>query len=221
MRKACIFDLDGTLAFTLDSMASVANELLTEYGLAPQPTDKFRYYCGDGADMLIRRCLADAGDPKLHYFPEICAKYRERFDENPLYKVEVYPHLKDSLEALKRAGVKMAVCSNKPHIASVKVVQALFGDFFDVVIGQSDRIRRKPFPDEPLEAAKIMGVLPEECMYFGDTGTDMQTGKAAGMLTAGVLWGYRDKEELLKNGADLLIEKPEDIWKTYEERKDD
>ena len=66
-----------------------------------------------------------------------------------------------------------------------------------------------------------MNVKPEECMYFGDTGTDMQTGKAAGMLTVGVLWGYRTKDELIANGADLLLETPKDIWKIYREKKDD
>ena len=221
MRKACIFDLDGTLAFTLDSMAIVANQVLTELGLRELPTEKFKYYCGDGADMLVRRCLEDAGDPQLNHYEEARKMYRERFDQDPLYKVSVYPHMMEALNALKEAGVKIAVCSNKPHIASVKVVEELFGDLFDVVIGQSSQIRRKPAPDEPLKAAQIMNVKPEECMYFGDTGTDMQTGKAAGMLTVGVLWGYRTKDELIANGADLLLETPKDIWKIYREKKDD
>ena len=65
---------------------------------------------------------------------------------------------------------------------------------------------------------EAFGVLPEECMYLGDSGTDMQTGKAAGMYTVGVLWGYREKEELLKNGADALVESPEDILDLYEEK---
>ena len=89
MRKACIFDLDGTLAFTLDSMATVANQVLTELGLRELPTEKFKYYCGDGADMLVRRCLEDAGDPQLDHYEEARKMYRERFDQDPLYKVSV------------------------------------------------------------------------------------------------------------------------------------
>ena len=72
MIKACIFDLDGTLADTLESMAAVANELMDEIGLERQPVDHFRYYCGEGANMLVRRCLKDAGDPQLMHYEEVC-----------------------------------------------------------------------------------------------------------------------------------------------------
>ena len=87
MIKACIFDLDGTLANTLDSMAYVANEILRGMGLKEQPTENFKYYSGEGADMLVRRCLKDAGDPELTHFEECRALYRKKFDEDPLYKV--------------------------------------------------------------------------------------------------------------------------------------
>ena len=221
MIKACIFDLDGTLAYTLDSMACVANEVMERFSLKPQPVENFKYYCGNGADTLIRRCLADAGDEKLEHYEEARKLYREMFDIDPLYKVSHYPGMPETIKALKSRGVKIAVCSNKPHIATVKVVQEMFGYEFDVVIGQSDALRKKPAPDEPLKAAEELGVKPEECMYFGDTGTDMQTGNAAGMYTVGVLWGYRDKKELVENKAQELLEKPEEILKLYEERKND
>ena len=77
MIKACIFDLDGTLANTLDSMAYVANEILRDMGLKEQPTENFKYYSGEGADMLVRRCLRDAGDPGLTRFEE-CRELTER-----------------------------------------------------------------------------------------------------------------------------------------------
>lgn len=99
------------------------------------------------------------------------------------------------LHALRAAGVKLAVCTNKPHIAAVKVIDKMFTGCFDLVIGQSDAIRRKPAPDGPLKAAAEFDALPEECMYIGDTKTDMETGTAAGMHTIGALWGFRDREE--------------------------
>ena len=71
MIKACIFDLDGTIADTLESMAYVANEIMEKFSLKPQPTDNFRYYSGEGADMLIKRCLIDAGDPDLVHYEEV------------------------------------------------------------------------------------------------------------------------------------------------------
>lgn len=221
MIKACIFDLDGTLADTLDSMAYVANEVMKTFGLKELPVDNFRYYCGEGADMLMRRCLKDAGDPKLTRYEEGRTIYRQMFDENPLYKVTRYDGMPETLKELKKRGVRLAVCSNKPHVAAVKVVAQLYGEDFDVVIGQSNEIRRKPAPDGPLKAAEEFGVRPEECMYIGDTKTDMLTGKAAGMYTVGVLWGFRDQKELCENGADILAEKPEDLLKIYEDRNDD
>ena len=221
MIKACIFDLDGTLANTLESMAYVANEILKSMNLKPQPVENFKYYSGEGADMLIHRCLKDAGDPELTHYEEVRRIYRKKFDEDPLYKVVPYEGIKEMLKELKKRGMKLAVCSNKPHPAAVKVIAQLFGEEFDMVVGQSDAIRRKPAPDGPLMVAGKFGVKPEECMYVGDTSTDMKTGKAAGMFTVGALWGFRDREELNENGADIVAEAPTDLVKICEEHGND
>lgn len=215
MWKACIFDLDGTLADTLESMAYVANDILKGLGLKTLPVENFKYYCGEGASMLIRRCLKDAGDEELVHFQEADTVYREKFDKNPLYEVKPYEGILETIEALKRAGAKIAVCSNKPHGAAVKVVTSMFGDDFDMILGQSPEIPRKPSPAGPKKIAETFGVKPEECLYIGDTGTDMQTGNGAGMCTVGVLWGFRTRAELLENGAKILAETPEDIYRIF------
>ena len=217
MIKACIFDLDGTLADTLESMAYVANEIMQKYGLKTLLTDNFRYYSGEGADMLMQRALKDAGDKELIHYEEGRRLYREMFAADPMYKVVPYEGMPETLKELKKRGIRLAVCSNKPHPAAVKVIAQLYGDDFDMVLGQSDAIRRKPAPDGPLMIAGKFGVRPEECMYVGDTSTDMKTGKAAGMFTVGALWGFRDREELNANGADLVAEHPTDLVKISEE----
>ena len=217
MIKACIFDLDGTLADTLESMAYVANEIMQKYGLKTLPTDNFRYYSGEGVDMLMQRALKDAGDKELIHYEEGRRLYREMFAADPMYKVVPYEGMQETLKELKKRGIRLAVCSNKPHPAAVKVIAQLYGDDFDMVLGQSDAIRRKPAPDGPLMIAGKFGVRPEECMYVGDTSTDMKTGKAAGMFTVGALWGFRDREELNANGADLVAEHPTDLVKISEE----
>ena len=158
MIKAGIFDLDGTLAYTLDSMAYIANEVMKKLGLRPLPLDNFRYYCGEGADMLVRRALKDAGDPELVHYEEARKMYRERFDEDPLYKVTRYDGMQSTVEELRKKGMKLAVCSNKPHPAALKVMDYLYPGIFDLVIGQQEGIRRKPAPDAPLLAAKKLGV---------------------------------------------------------------
>ena len=221
MIKACIFDLDGTLAYTLDSMAVVGNEVVRKYGLKPMPIENYRYYCGNGADMLVKRLLVDAGDPELLHYEEARALYRKEFDKDPFYKIQHYPGMPETLKKLKEHGMKLAVCSNKPHPAAVKVIAQLFDGEFDMVVGQSEAIRRKPAPDGPLMVAEKFGVKPEECMYVGDTSTDMKTGKAAGMYTVGALWGFRDRKELIENGADLVAEKPTDLVKICEEHGND
>ena len=219
MYRLCIFDLDGTLADTLDSMAYVTNIIMEKFGLKTLPVDNFRYYSGEGANMLIRRALKDAGDPELAHYDEGQKLYREMFEADPMYKVVPYKGMPETLKELKKRGVKLGECSNKPQEAAVKVEQRMFGSqIFDAVMGQSDSVRKKPAPDGPLKIAEQYGIKPEECMYLGDSGTDMQTGKAAGMYTVGVLWGYREKEELLKNGADYLVDSPEDILDLYEEK---
>lgn len=221
MIRACIFDLDGTLADTLESMASVANKIMISFGLKPLPVDNFRYYCGEGADMLVRRCLRDAGDEGLVHYQEAVRMYRQMFDADPMYRVAPYTGIPEVVDELKKRGMYLAVCSNKPHEAAVKVIDQLFGEKIDLVIGQSSSIRRKPAPDAPLKAAQVLGILPEECLYVGDTRTDMETGTAAGMYTVGVLWGFRDRMELESSGADTVIEKPEELLHICEEYRND
>ena len=171
--------------------------------------------------MLMRRCLKDAGDTELVHYEEGQKLYRKMFAEDPMYKVTHYPGMPETIKALKEAGAKLAVCSNKPHPAAVKVIAEMFGGDFDLVLGQSEEIKRKPSPEGPLKIAREFGVKPEECMYVGDTATDMQTGRAAGMYTVGALWGFRDRKELNENGADLVAERPEELVRIYKGGRDD
>lgn len=211
MYKACLLDLDGTLADTLESIAYVANRVLNYYRLPSQPMEAYNYYAGDGADQLMERCMRAAGDDgsKLKAAQQM---YRDLFTEDPLYRVKPFDGMVETLQLLKARGVKLAVCSNKPHPAAVGVINGIFDEhLFDIVQGQEAHIPRKPAPDIALRIAAQLGVDPKECMYIGDTDTDMQTGKAAGMLTIGVLWGFRDRDELERSHADMIIEKPDTL----------
>ena len=220
MIKACIFDLDGTLAYTLDSMAVVGNEVVRKYGLKPMPIENYRYYCGNGADMLVKRLLVDAGDPELLHYEEARALYRKEFDKDPFYKIQHYPGMPETLKELKKRGVKLGVCSNKPHEAAVKVVERMFGSqIFDAVMGQSDSVRKKPAPDGPLKIAEQFGIKPEVIEHLSKPPIDIIP---ANISLAGadleMVQFEAGKEELLKNGADYLVDSPEDILDLYEEK---
>ncbi|MDD3221687.1 MAG: HAD family hydrolase [Clostridia bacterium] len=212
MIKACIFDLDGTLADTLESMSSTMNKVIEPFGYEPLPTDNFRYYAGDGAKTLVERALKDAGDKELQHLDTVYKAYSEVFDKDCTYKVRVFDGMRDTLQKLKAQGLKLAVLSNKPHPQTIKVISNLFGEgLFDHVQGQQEGIEKKPDPSGALAIAKAFGLATDECMYIGDTNVDMKTGNRAGMYTIGVLWGFRTKEELLENHAQALAEHPEDL----------
>ena len=212
MYKAGIFDLDGTLADTVDSMAYSANCALRRLGLPEQPTERFKIFAGDGAKELIRRCLRASGDETCSRFEEMQRLYRMYFSENCMYHVRPYDEILPLLERMKRQGMKLAVLSNKPHAQAVDVVERLFGKaYFDYVQGQTEEIPRKPNPAGALHIAEYFGVKRSECLYIGDTDTDMRTGKAAGMFTVGVLWGFRTREELEENDADWIAGRPLEI----------
>ena len=218
MYQACIFDLDGTLDDTVESIANVANQILEKFGLPTQPVNDYKYHAGDGGDVLMERCMRAAGGDFTH-LAEGQKLYREIFAKNPLYKVTVFDGMRETLTELKRRGVRLAVLSNKPHEATYLAVTGLFGDdVFDVIQGLEPGMKRKPAPDGAWKIAEALSVKPEDCMYVGDTNTDMQTGKTAGMYTIGVLWGFRDRQELEENHADRIISYPEELLKIQEEK---
>lgn len=210
--RAAIFDLDGTLADTLESIAHCTNRALGELGYGPLETDAYRYYAGDGAKELLKRALAASGDTEGERLPEMEAIYGRIFQEDCMYHVQPFDGIPETVRGLKNMGYRVAVLSNKPHARTVDVISALFGEgVFDAVQGQVDGIPRKPCPDGALALAEQFGVRPENCLYMGDTDTDMQTACAAGMYAVGVLWGFRDRGELMDNGAQVLVDRPQEI----------
>lgn len=212
MIKACIFDLDGTLTRTQESIARPINMTLKYYGLPEQPVEDYNYFAGDGIKNALERALKAAGDTEAAHLKEGLPMCRKWMNEDPLYHVEPYPHVIESLHALKDKGIKIAVFSNKPHESAVNVVETIFGKgLFDHVQGQTDRIPIKPDPAGVYEILKEFGVKKEECLYFGDTNTDMMTGHNAGLYTVGVTWGFRPRAELEEYKADCIIDSAADI----------
>ncbi len=210
--KAIIFDLDGTLLDTLETLSYYCNATLKKFGLTPYEKDAYRYMVGNGAKILVHRMLEGRGCDTEELFERAYSTYIAAYNSDTLFKTEIYPGISELLAGLQAKNIKIAVLSNKPHEATVPIIKSFFGaETFSVIRGAMEGVPIKPDPTAALEITKTMGVSPSECMYVGDTAVDMETGKSAGFYTIGVLWGFRDREELLGGGADFIAEKPEEI----------
>ena len=210
--KACIFDLDGTLTNTLESMTYSVNLTLEEMGLSKITKDQCRLFVGNGARVLMEKSLKAAGDTDASRIEEGIEIYGRIFDQNCTYHVTPYEGIPEMLKALKDKGIQLAVLSNKPDRQTVKVVKAIFGEeLFDYAQGQKEGIRRKPEPDGVWYLMEQMHVSKEECLYIGDSEVDAATGRNAGLKTIGVLWGFRDRKTLETAGADDLIDRPDEL----------
>lgn len=209
MKKAVIFDLDGTLSDSLASIKYCADLAVEPLGIGPFTPQQYKYFVGDGAANLIKRCLAAGGDAELIHFEEAFARYREIFKDNCMYEVRPYDGIRELLEELKERGIRIAVLSNKPHAETINVIETLFGKgYFDMIQGQKPEVPIKPSPEGVFCILDQLQVTADEILYLGDTCTDMQTGKSAGAFTVGALWGFRDRQELEDNHADAIIAHP-------------
>lgn len=209
MKKAVIFDLDGTLSDSIASIKYCGDKAMEAFGMGPFTVEQYKYFVGDGAANLIRRALTAGGDTALKYFQEAYALYREIFRDNCMYQVKPYDGIPELIAALKERDIRIAVLSNKPHTETVNVIEALFGKgCFDSIQGQRENLAIKPSPQGVFVILEELGLKAEDILYLGDTATDMKTGKSAGAYTIGALWGFRNAEELEEGGADVLIEHP-------------
>ena len=212
MYKACIFDLDGTLTDTLESLTYSVNATLKELNLSAITSEQCKSFVGSGARFLIERAVEASGDSELVHVEEAMKIYGRIFKAHCTYRVAPYEGIVDMLKTLKDAGIRMAVLSNKPHLQTIDVVREFFGeDTFLHVQGQQEGVPRKPDPTVALLIAEKLGVDPKECVYIGDSDVDMQTGNAAGMETVGVSWGFRTKDVLIEHGAKHTIDYPKEL----------
>lgn len=221
MYKACIFDLDGTLADTLESLLFSVNETLKEMGLPYITKDQCRRFVGNGAKVLMEKAIESGGGSAKGRIEEGMERYRRIFDANCTYHVIPYEGIKTLLNTLKSRNIKLAVLSNKPDVQTGKVVEELFGKgMFDWIQGQKEGVPRKPDPSAALAIAESLGAAAEETVYIGDSEVDIATGRAAHMLTVGVAWGFRGAAELEKIGAGCIVSLPDEIVQLIEKKEE-
>lgn len=198
--EAVFFDLDGTLANSLQDLALSVNYILKKEGYPTHPIEAYKYFAGDGIAKMIERALPEE-DRISEVILEIKDKFMEYYSVHYADYTAPYDGLVSLVSSLKEKGMKLAVVTNKAQEMAEKVVKKLYGDSFDYILGLRDGIPAKPDPTGILMAMEELGVIPSKCAFVGDTGMDVAGGVNAGAYPIGVLWGFREKSELVQFGA--------------------
>lgn len=207
--RAFLFDMDGTLVDSLADIGGSMNRVLRDLGLPEHPIDDYRLMVGEGAGSLVARALP-AGREALR--DDALARYRAHYAIDMVAASRPYPGIVALLERLVARGDRVGVVTNKPQAPAMAIADALFAPgLFGVVVGEREGVPRKPHAAPALLAAEALGARASECVFVGDTSVDILTARAAGMRSVGVLWGFRDRDELEQAGADVIVTRAEEI----------
>ncbi len=206
-----IFDLDGTLLDTIQDLATSVNYALRQCRMPERTLDEVRRFVGNGVRLLMIRAVPDGEDNPR--FQEAFDIFRSHYLEHSLDTTAPYPGIMEMLQRLKANGKRMAVVSNKFDTATKELIRHFFGNLIEVAIGENEAagVRKKPAPDTVNEALRQLGVGKEDAVYVGDSDVDIQTARNSGLPCISVLWGFRDREFLLENGAMTFVQSPDNI----------
>jgi len=209
--QAIIFDLDGTLLNTLADIAESVNRTLVEYHFPAHPLDAYRFFIGNGWEMLVTRAL-----PETHRSEKLIAecvtKSRKVYQENWNRQTRLYEGIPELLDNLAKKKIPLSILSNKPHDFMLKCVERYLNKWrFNVLIGQTDNFPLKPDPASALEVAGQIGLPPSAFLFVGDSAEDIKTAEAAGMYSVGAAWGFRGPKELEESGCRTLAYHPLDV----------
>lgn len=208
-----IFDIDGTLLYTIDTINYFINESLKKFDLGPCPKERVEAFVGNGPVVLCEKVLDFVGASKDKDFRKSFLDfYNKSYDENPAYLTKAYDGVKEALVELKKTKKPLVCFSNKPDETSKKVIPAVFGEgFFDDILGFRGDYERKPSPAGIMILKEKFGARFSDIIYFGDSEVDMKCGKNAGIFTVGVSWGFRERKVLEEAKPDLIIDDPKEM----------
>lgn len=212
MIKGIIFDLDGTTLSTLEDIQDSLNVALKEYGIEEKTYDEVRLGVGRGYINLVKAVVPS--DYKQEKVLEIAERYKDIYSNNCDKKTKPYPGITELLQELQNRNIKIAINSNKSDKNTKNIIFKNFpGINFVEVFGSRPDVNIKPDPAGANYIIEKMNLSKDEVLYVGDSETDMATARNAGLKAAGCLWGFRDKETLINNGADIILDKPKDLLK--------
>ena len=217
MAYGIIFDLDGTLADTMDDLKTAMNSALAILGYEPRTKFELLNFINNGSREFVRRSLPTAVQTEDFIIDSTLEIYGQEYEKCFCEKTHAYPGIYEALQVLKNEGFRLGILSNKPDRFVKTIAAKLFGiNTFDFVLGQSD-LPHKPDPASALYVAKMMGVKMSKCVFVGDSDVDIKTAKNAKMRSIGVSWGYRSEELLVQTGADYIAQSPAEIIEHFRE----
>ena len=212
MIKYVLFDLDGTLLSTLDTIAYHLNYAVFSRSLGEVTVEDCRQFIGNGARKLVTRALAKNGVYDEKTVLEVLLSYNNAYDADPIPLTAPYEGVTELVDKLYGMGLKLGVVTNKPEPTARKLIESFFPGKFAFVSGGREGAILKPDPTESLDVLKKLEGTPSECAFVGDTDVDIETGKnLKAALTLGVSWGFRGREELLAAGADFVADEAADL----------
>lgn len=204
-----IFDLDGTLLDTLGDLAASVNYALKKQSMPERTIDEIRRFVGNGVRKLVERAVPEGTSKEMT--EQTLEIFRKYYLVHGLDTTAPYEGIPELLARLKAEGKNLAVVSNKFYTATQNLCKHFFPETIVVAIGERDGIDKKPAPDTVLEALRQLGVTAEDAVYIGDSEVDVQTARNCGMPCISVLWGFREKDFLIKKGADTFVSAPCEI----------
>ncbi len=208
-QKLFIFDLDGTLANTLESIKDAVNMCMSHFGYPLQSTEQVRKNIGNGAALLLRRSLPEKIEYEENHFASIEEYFKAFYRMTQTRVNSCYDGIYELIMDFRQDGYKLAVLSNKPDELTQIIIKNIFGDgVFDFVMGQTE-LPRKPDPTVPKMIAERLGVDLSMCRFIGDSEVDIATARNAGMKSVAVSWGFRDRDMLC--GADFIADTPDEL----------
>ena len=209
--KLVIFDLDGTLLNTISDLAHSTNFALEKNGFPGHPIDDYRFFIGNGINKLFERALPE-NEKTEENIMRIRKSFLPYYDAHNTDYTKPYEGIHELLTTLQSEGYMLAVASNKYQAATEKLIKYLFPDIiFTAVLGQRENIPVKPDPAIVHDILKIANISPEEAIYIGDSGVDMQTASNSKVTSIGVTWGFRPHEELVTAGANYIADTTTEI----------
>ena len=206
--KAVVFDMDGTILYTLKDMQLCVNHILSEYGCPPRTLEEIRSFVGNGIKPLLERAFPkDYPLDMEKVFPEMMDYYRLHC----LDTTYPYAGIPEAMKGLLDGGVKVAIVSNKPDLAVNKLAERFFDGLYDIAVGEIKGLNKKPAPDEVFYALDKLGVERTSAVYVGDSDIDILTAKNSGLDCISVSWGFKTREFLENLGAKTIIDDPKEI----------